>query len=99
MEKVQKMISFVASLRLPKGFTELELDNEIARIERCIDFHDKVGKVKTDYWQYRIDFLVANGNELVYGDKFSGMYIDDVEDVYYKDDMSKLVATEDEDGE
>jgi len=72
--------------------TNNSIDNESARIERCVEYHYKIDKeVKYDYPKFVKEFLVEHITELVDGDKFSGLYLDDLPDgtekEYYLEDV------------
>lgn len=55
------------------------VDIESARIERCVEYYYKIDKeVVLDYPNFAGKFLLENFKEIIEGDKFSGLYIDDL---------------------
>ena len=70
----------VVSLQNKNIKTSIDLiETESARLERCVEYHYKIDKeVKLDYPNFAGQFLLENFKELIKGDKFSGLYIDDL---------------------
>jgi hypothetical protein len=97
VEELAQAFNVVAFSRLKKmdrPFNQDSVLTESARIERCVEFYYKIDKkMELDYPQFASKFLKDNLKQLISGNKYSGTYIDDVNDdvqerKYYMEDAT-----------
>lgn len=93
-EKLELAFKLVAYSSLKENGLPLNDDTistEAARIERCVEHHykrDPSGKnEELDFSPFASWFLQTNFNELVFGDTYKGLYLDDVPDVEYTEEV------------
>lgn len=100
-EQLTKAFSLVAFSSLKENGESTSYENietEAARIERCVEYYYRKEKnVTLDYPEFAGNFLQKNFKDIVFGDKFLGFFLDDVEDdipqkEYYLDEMAVSIG-------
>lgn len=90
------VVAFGRLKNLDKPFNQDSIAHEAARIERCVEYLYKIDKkMELDYPQFASIFLKENFRELISGNKYSGLYLDDVKDdvkekEYYMDEAALI---------
>ena len=83
IEQVTEALNVVAFYVLKmkkKTFTNDSVDCEAQRIERCIEEYYVKENHEMQFLEFASNFLVENYKELVFGDKFNGEYLSDIQD-------------------
>jgi hypothetical protein len=94
LEQAFTVVAFGRLKKLDKPFNNDSIQSEAARIERCVEYMYKVDKKEElDYPQFASNFLKENFRELISGNKYSGLYLQDVSDnvkekEYYMEDAT-----------
>jgi hypothetical protein len=81
-QKYQSMINFVAGIRVYSKKTKLEFDNEVARVERCVEAQYRHGDGNQEFNQFGLNWLEKNLTALLFSEKYNDMYISDVPNNY-----------------
>jgi hypothetical protein len=67
--------------KLDKPFNNDSIQAEAARLERCVEYMYKIDKkMELNYQQFASNFLKDNLKQLISGNKYSGLYLNDVTD-------------------
>lgn len=94
LEQAFTVVAFGRLKKLDKPFNQDSVQSEAARIERCVEYMYKIDKKEEfDYPQFAAKFLKDNFKELISGNKYSGLYLNDVSDdvkekAYYMDEAN-----------
>jgi hypothetical protein len=94
LEQAFTVVAFGRLKKLDKPFNNDSIQSEASRIERCVEYMYKIDKKEElDYPQFASKFLKDNVKELISGNKYSGLYLSDVDDdvkerAYYMEDAT-----------
>lgn len=90
MIELEQAILTIAFLSVKRQNPDITNDREIdrlvdiesARIERCIEYQFKVDKeCDLHFDEFAAKFLLDNSSDIISGEEFTGLYLDDVDDV------------------
>ena len=81
LEQAFSVVALGRLKKLDKPFNQDSIQAEAARIERCVEYMYKIDKkVELDYQQFASKFLKDNLKQLISGNRYSGLYLNDVID-------------------
>lgn len=89
LQQFENAIGVIAVARIQANLTDVSFETECDRVERCIETQYKISHSDVDFNEYGINFIMEHFKDLVFHSYYSGTYLRDVQDVKYKDDMSK----------
>ena len=79
LEQAYKVLAF-SRMKIAKSTSSEEFDVEVARIERCVEFNYTYTDHDLSFTDFGSQFLKRNFEELVFGTKFNGDYLEDLRD-------------------
>lgn len=74
MKIFEKMIDTIAGIRIIENKTKLSFDAESSRIERMVEHFYKINDEDIHFYDFGIDFIQNNANDLVNSTEYNGMY-------------------------
>lgn len=75
IEEALNAVAFYALKNKHKACTEISVDCESKRIERCVEEYYVKEDHEMQFLEFAANFLIINYNELVFGVKFNGVYL------------------------
>lgn len=96
LQKAFQIVAFSSLKENNEPLDDANIDAEMARIERCVEFYYKKDKsVELDYPQFASKFLQDNYKDIVFGTKYLGFFTDDIpegkEKDFYMDEVNILI--------